>query len=81
MIARNINKSSINIIRPLSRSNDKDVIVIIVDWFTKMIRLKITTMAMLLDKITKIYQDNIWKIYEVSKNYSDKELLQLKLKC
>ena len=42
-----------------------------------MIRLKITTMAMLLDKITKIYQDNIWKIYEVSKNSVTKNYYNL----
>ena len=35
------------------------------DQFTKMIRLKVTTIAVLLKKITKIYLDKIWKIYRV----------------
>ena len=33
---------SINIIGLLLKLNDKDVIVVIVDWFSKMIRLKVT---------------------------------------
>ena len=46
---------SINIIGPLPKSKDKDTIVVIVDWFTKMIRLKATTTTVSLEKITKIY--------------------------
>jgi len=46
---------SINIIGPLPRSNDKDVIVIIVDQFSKMIRLKATNTMVLLKEIAKIY--------------------------
>ena len=46
---------SINIIGPLSRSNEKDAIVVIVDQFTKIIRLKTTTIAVLSEDITKIY--------------------------
>jgi len=46
---------SINIIGSLPKSKDKDVIMVIVDWFTKMIRLKVTTTAVLLEKIAKIY--------------------------
>lgn len=34
---------SIDIIGPLPKSNDKDVIIVIVDQFTKIIRLKATT--------------------------------------
>jgi len=30
-----------------------------------MIRLKATTISVLLEKITKIYQDKIWKLYEI----------------
>ena len=32
-----------------------------------MIRLKMTTTAVLSEKIAKIYRDNIWKIYKVPK--------------
>ena len=42
-----------------------DVIVVIVDWFTKMIQLKVTTMSILSERIAKIYRDNIWKLYGV----------------
>jgi len=56
---------SINIIRPLPKSNGMDAIVVIVDQFTKMIRLKTTTMNVLLEEITKIYRDKIWKLHGI----------------
>jgi len=56
---------SIDIIRPLPRSNGMDAIVVIVDRFTKMIRLKTTTMNISLEGIAKIYRDNIWKLHGV----------------
>jgi len=52
-------KISINIIRPLSRSNNKDAIVVIVIQFTKIIRLRATMTAVLLKKIARIYRDDI----------------------
>ena len=65
---------SINIIGPLSKSNNKDTIVVIVDWFSKIIRLKTTTTTVLLEEISKIYKDEIWKIYKVPKEIlSNKE--------
>ena len=48
-------KISINIIGPLPKSKDKDTIVVIVDQFSKMIKLKATTMMVLLEEIAKIY--------------------------
>jgi len=36
-------------------------------FLTKIIRLKITTTVVLLEKIAKIYKNNIWKIYRISK--------------
>jgi len=59
---------SINIIRPLPRSNGMDAIVVIVDWFTKMIRLKATTTNISLEGIIKIYRDEIWKLHEIPRN-------------
>jgi len=41
--------------------------MVIVDQFTKMIRLKTTTIAVLSEKIAKIYRNNIWKIHRVPK--------------
>ena len=58
---------SINIIEPLPRSNGMDAIVVIVDWFTKMIRLKATTMNILSKEIAKIYRDDIWKLHGIPK--------------
>ena len=43
---------SINIIGPLLKSNN-NVIVIIVDWFSKMIRLKTINIIILLEEIAK----------------------------
>jgi len=56
---------SINIIGPLLKSNRKDAIVVIVDQFTKMIRLKATTTNVSSEEIAKIYQDEIWKLHGV----------------
>ena len=46
---------SIDIIKPLPRSNRKDAIIVIIDQFTKMIQLKMTTTNVLSKEITKIY--------------------------
>ena len=56
---------SINIIGPLPRSNGMNMIVVIVDRFTKIIQLKATTTSISLEGIAKIYRDNIWKLYGV----------------
>ena len=48
---------SINIIRPLPRSNRKDAIIVIVDQFMKMIQLKVTTTSVSLEEIAK----DLWK--------------------
>ena len=56
---------SIDIIGPLPKSKDKSIIIVIVDWFTKMIRLKITMTVVLLEDIVKIYKDKIWKLHRV----------------
>ena len=42
-----------------------DAIVVIVDRFTKMIRLKATTMNISLKGIAKIYRNKIWKLHGV----------------
>ena len=44
-----------------------DAIIVIVDWFTKMIWLKATTTNILSEGIVKIYRDNIWKLHGVPK--------------
>ena len=52
-----------------------DAIVVIVDRFMKMIRLKATTTNISLEGIVKIYRDKIWKLYGVSRRIlSDREL-------
>jgi len=56
---------SIDMIGPLPNSNGKDAILVIVDRFTKMIRLKATTMSISSEGIAKIYRDEIWKIHGV----------------
>ena len=42
-----------------------DTIVVIVDYFTKMIRLKATMTNISLEGIIKIYRDDIWKLHGV----------------
>jgi len=58
-------KISIDIIGPLPKSNGMDAIVIIVNRFMKMIRLKATTMNISLEGIAKIYRDDIWKLHGI----------------
>ena len=58
---------SIDIIGPLPKSNGMDTIVVIVDWFMKLIRLKATTMNISSKGIVKIYRDNIWKLHGIPK--------------
>ena len=50
---------SINMIGPLPRSNEMDAILVIVDRFTKMIRLKATTTSLSSEGVAKIYRDEI----------------------
>ena len=56
---------SIDIIGPLPKSNGMNAIMIIVDQFMKMIRLKATTMNISSKRIAKIYKDEIWKLHGV----------------
>jgi len=42
-----------------------DAIVIIVDRFTKMIHLKVTTTNVSLEEIAKIYRDDIWRLHGI----------------
>ena len=58
---------SIDIIGPLPRSNEIDAILVIVDCFTKMIRLKAMTTNISSEEVTKIYRDKIWKIHRIPK--------------
>ena len=46
---------SIDIIGPLPKSNEKNVIIVIVNWFTKMIWLKATMINVSSEEIAKIY--------------------------
>ena len=58
---------SIDMIGPLPRSNEMDAILVIVDRFTKMIRLKVTTTNLSSEEVVKIYRDEIWKIHGILK--------------
>ena len=58
---------SIDIIGPLPKSNGMDAIMVIVDQFTKIIRLKAMTMNISSEEIAKIYRDEIWKLHRVSR--------------
>ena len=43
------------------------MIVVIIDQFTKMIRLKATITNISLEGIAKIYRDDIWKLHRISR--------------
>jgi len=71
---------SIYIIRPLPKLNGMDIIVVIVDQFTKMIRLKTTTINILSEGIAKIYKDKIWKLHGIPRKILSNRGLQFALK-
>ena len=58
---------SIDMIGLLSRSNESDAILVIVDCFTKMIRLKVTMTNLSSEGVAKIYRNKIWKIHGIPK--------------
>ena len=53
-----------------------DAIVVIVDWFTKMIRLKATTTNVSSEGIAKIYRDDIWKLHGIPRKILSNRGLQ-----
>jgi len=57
MLQMSIN--SINVIGLLPKSNRMDAIVVIIDRFTKIIRLKITTTNIFSEGIANVYWDEI----------------------
>jgi len=63
-------------IGPLPKSNGMDAIVVIMDRFTKMIRLKATTTNISSEAIARIYRDKIWKIHGVPKTILSNQRLQ-----
>jgi len=73
ILQRSWQEISIDIVGPLPKSNKKDAILVIVDRFTKMIRLKATATSIYLEEITKIYTDEIWKLHRIPKILSDRE--------
>jgi len=56
---------SIDIIEHLPKSDGKDAIVVIMDQFTKIIRLKATMTSVSSEKIAKIYRNKIWKLHGI----------------
>ena len=58
---------SIDMIGPLSKSNEMDAILVIMDRFTKIIRLKAIMTNISSEGVAKIYRDKIWKIHGIPK--------------
>ena len=50
---------SIDIIGPLPRSEDKDAILVVMDRFSKMIKLIATTTSISSSEVARIYQNDI----------------------
>ena len=50
---------SINVIGPLPKSENKDAILIVVDRFSKMIRLMATMTSIFSSEVARIYWDDI----------------------
>ena len=58
-------KISIDIIGPLLKLNKKDTIVVIVNRFTKMVRIKTTTTNVSSEEIAKVYWNEIQKLHRI----------------
>jgi len=58
---------SIDVIGPLPRSEDKDAILVVVDRFSKMIRLIPMTTSIFSSEVARIYRDDIWKMHGIPK--------------
>jgi len=57
-----------------------DAIMVIIDQFTKMIQLKATTTNISLERIVKIYRDNIWKLHGIPRKVLSNKGPQFTLK-
>jgi len=60
--------------------NGKDAIVVIINRFTKMVRLKTITTNISSEEIAKVYQNKIWKLHGVPKKILSNRGLQFALK-
>jgi len=67
-------------IGPLPSSNGMDTILVIVDQFMKIIRLKVTTMNISSKGIAKIYRNKIWKLHGVPRTILSDQGPQFMLK-
>ena len=59
---------SIDLIGPLPPSNGKDAILVVVDRFTKMIRLFPTTTNLTSMDLAQIYRDELWKLHGIPRS-------------
>jgi len=60
--------------------NGKDAIVVIMNRFTKIVRLKTTMMSVSSEEIAKVYWDKIWKLHRVPRKILSDRGLQFALK-
>ena len=58
---------SIDVIEPLPKSEDKDAILVVVDQFSKMIRLMTIMTSISSSEVARIYWNDIWKIHSIPK--------------
>ena len=70
---------NIDVIGPLPKSEDKDAILVVVDQFSKMIRLMAITTSISSSKVARIYWDDIWKIHGIPKKIISNRGLQFAL--
>ncbi|KAF7762598.1 hypothetical protein Agabi119p4_9191 [Agaricus bisporus var. burnettii] len=58
---------SIDMIRPLPKSKEKDAIIVIVDRFSKMIHLVPTTTSLTSTDLAEIYKEEVWRHHGIPK--------------
>ena len=58
---------SVDLIGPIPESKGFNAILAVIDQFSKMIRLILTTMELTLGHLAEIYRDQIWKLHSILK--------------
>jgi hypothetical protein len=56
-------KVSVDLVGPLPMSNGHDMIMVVVDWLTKVMVAIPTTSTIITDEVARLFQNNVWSRY------------------
>jgi hypothetical protein len=58
-------KISVDLVGPLLMSNRHDMIMVVVDWLTKVMVAIPTTSTITTDEVARLFQNNVWNRYRL----------------